>query len=141
MTPRLLCLLTFACLGTSFVFGQVNVRFDQPRYDISPQETFSAKILIDPVPASGLSSFGVKLSFDPGNAAVAGLASVSVPAELDFNGVAGDGAVKVTGPGFAATKGTINFFSPGLQPYAGPLLATFAVSDLAPGPYTLRLTF
>src|SRR5437868_1615900 len=44
------------------------VRFGQPRYDIQPGQTFEVSLVIDPVPAAGLHSYGITVSFDSAHA-------------------------------------------------------------------------
>src|SRR6266498_3638998 len=85
------------------------VHFDQDRYDITAGELFAPRILIDPAPESGLYSFGVKLALSSSNASVTSASAIGIPGGLNFDGVAGNGAVRVVGTGFAAAKGTVNF--------------------------------
>ena len=135
--------VAISLLSPSLVFAQPSftVRFDRPQYDIAPGEVFPVKLLIDPIPPTGLHSFGVRLKFDSTHASV-GDASAVIPAPpLDFDGVRGPGAMKAVGSGYAAVKGTVDG---SVQPpvfYTQEILATFPVADLAPGPYTLKAEF
>jgi hypothetical protein len=133
---RQIAVAVLFCCITASAQSLFTIRFEKPRYDIDPGELFSANALIDPVPLSGLSSFGVATTFNDTNASSI---SVNSPADLDFNGVNGPGAVKAIQSGFAAAKGTVDFFKSPAKAYDGSLLATFTFKDLAPGPYQLIL--
>jgi hypothetical protein len=128
-------------LATLPALGQQRVRFDQERYDVSPGETFAVRVLLDPVPETGLSSFGVGVHFNFTNAGITNLSAIKVPPALDFNGVAGSGAAKAVSADFASAKGTVNFLNLPQQSYAGSLLATFEVTDKSAGSHTLRVGF
>jgi hypothetical protein len=113
------------------------IRFNQQEYVVPPQQEFVAQLLIDPAPTNGLASFGLILTFDAIRAQIADINSILVPIQLNFNGVNGPGALKATGNGFGAVKGTVNFFNDPLQPYFGSLLATFRITNLGSEQYTL----
>jgi hypothetical protein len=133
------CALLPAC---AFAQGTFTVRLNQNRYAVQPGETFRVSALIDPVPAGGLFSFGVRILFEPADAQIASDQAIVIPAPLDFNGPAGVGALKVIVQGSAAVKGSVD---PVLLPprgYSDPILASFEITDisLAPGrSYPLKL--
>jgi hypothetical protein len=133
--------LLLAVVFGSTAWAQTNftIRFDQNQYFISPGQTFSVQVLIDPAPAHGLFSSGVELLLNSMNAQIADVSSIHTPAGLDFNAVRGPGAVKSLSHGFTAVKGTIDFFGTNAVPYSASLLASFTVTDLGNAPYTLSL--
>jgi hypothetical protein len=125
-------LSVFALILPAPVMGQgtFRVRFDQSTYTILPEATVSVGVVIDPVPAVGLFSFGFKALFDEARARVESASSVSIPAPIDFNGVMGPGAMRTIQAGFAGVKGTIDFaVAPGMS-YRGANLATILLKDL-----------
>lgn len=117
------------------------VGFDKPRYDIAIGETFETKVLIDPVPPSGVSSFGVRLDFETNSAQIINPDAVLTAPALDFFGVSGVGALKAVGPGFGAAKGTVNFFAEAPGRETNALLVTFLITDQGTNSYELRLGF
>lgn len=119
----------------------VNLRFDQERYVVRSGETFPVQVLITPPPAAGLFSFGVRLNFPATHAEVVGVASVRPVTALAGDGPRAMIPVIGTGPGFAAMKGTTDFFEASRPVSSGALLVTFLVHDLANGPYALTLDF
>lgn len=121
--------------------AQVFIQFDQPRYDISPGQTFQARLVMVPSPAAGLGSYGGAVKFPPANAIIASTAAVSVPAPLSFDGVFGPGAKKAVSTGFAGVKGTVDFSLNPLVPYPDSDLATFQITDLGLGSYILQSGF
>jgi hypothetical protein len=136
--PRGLAL--FLCLSLTFcASAQVQVRFDQARYVINPGDKFQVQVLIDPIPAAGLSSFGVVVTAPDTNAETLGLTSIVAATNLDFNGVRGAGAVKSVGNSVAAIKGTVNFDLSPAQPSRQAVIATVTLQDLGMGSYAIRL--
>jgi hypothetical protein len=122
--------------------GTFSVHFEQPNYLIQPGGTIPVNVVIDPLPSSGLFSYGVNVNFDPARALLESM-GIHVPPPLDFNGVLGPGALAASGTGFAAVKGTVSFSVQPLTPYSGALLATFLVTDksaLVGSSYTLGLS-
>jgi len=87
-----------------------------------------------------LFSYGVKL-FGTSNADHILFDSVQPVASLDFNGVAGDGALVAIMAGEAGVKGTVNLANDPLQIYQGSELATFTLSVGAAGNYELTSDF
>lgn len=94
-------------------------------------EGFDASLRIRGMPEEGLFSFGVKVTFPEHLLRVEGPASIRLPAELDFNGPLGAGALRLLGPGVAAFKGTVDLSSLSLRPFTGDVLATvhFVAND------------
>jgi len=117
------------------------VTFDRQEYQIRAGATFPVQVHISPAVPGGVFSFGVMLMVDSTNATVAGASAIAVPPALHFDGPRAAVPVVATGPGFAAVKGTGEFFSPVLTTSSNTLLATFYVSDRGNGPYELRLGF
>lgn len=117
---------TIPCLAGEAVYV---VRFSEASYAVQPLATQTVQVVIDPVPASGLFSFGLKLAFDSSRLRMRSTSSIHVPPELDNNGVDGPGALKETGDGFAAVKGTVNFFTSPQKYYFGSALASFDVEN------------
>jgi hypothetical protein len=114
-----------------FAQGTFAVRFDQPLYLVNPSGTFQVSAVIDPVPPGGLFSYGVELIFEPAQVQVASERAIIVPGELDFRGPQGLGALKVTGEGMAAVKGSVDPAVLPPQPYTGSALASFALTDVS----------
>ena len=103
------------------------VGFEEPRYEVDALSTgFRVRVVIEPVPAAGLVSYGVTLKFDA-NAFDVGRPGIEVPAELNFNGFQGTGAFTDAGPGFASVKGTVDLMSQAMVSYDAPVLATFTL--------------
>lgn len=117
------------------------IGFDRDVYQITPGQTFLVTVAIEPSSLSGLFSYAVRLNMDDLRARVSGAAGISVPAALGFNGVEGAGALKAVGTGFAAVKGTVDFFASPVVYYSGSQLAIFTLTDRSAtfGQYTLSL--
>lgn len=123
------------------------VHFDNSTYTVSPGGTFSVQVLLDmdsatagdqPVPG-GLLSMGVKITFDGGKANVSNVSNIILPLALQNDGIGGN-PLKEVASGSARVFGSENIFT-ATEGYAGTLLATFNISDLAPqgDSYTLTL--
>ena len=134
-------MLVICAFSTALAQPSFAVRFDRERYDINPGETFAAQLLIDPVPTSGLFSFGVTVKFDATHSQVADASGITPVAPLDFNGVKGSGAIKSVAVDHAAAKGTVDFFQQPKEASQSALLATFLITDKSPGPYQLSAEF
>lgn len=142
MQEKLRSSLAALCLlcATTHATAQYQTRFDQPVYRITRGQSFQVQVIIDPVPESGLASYGVTIGFPSANAAVSNAFAIGVPAELDFNGVRGTGALRSSGADFAAVKGTVDFAVSPASDYRSGALATIQVQDLGVGPYPLTLS-
>ncbi len=105
------------------------IRFEQDLYVVALGQSFVVNVLVEPQSLSGLYSYALKLQVDNLKARVNDLGGISVPAPLDFNGVAGPGALRAVGAGFAGVKGTVNFFGEPREHYSGSRLASFALTD------------
>lgn len=130
--PVLAFFILFAAHPGAFGQGTFRVQFEHPTYSVEPGGVVPVNVLIDPVPGAGLFSYGIVVGFDPAKALLE-MAGISVPKDLDFNGVLGPGALTSAGDGFAGVKGTVIFSSSPLQTYSGSLLATFLVTDKSGG--------
>jgi hypothetical protein len=123
------------------------VHFDNSTYNVSAGGTLAVQVLLDmdsgtagdqPVPG-GLLSMGVKITFDGGKANVSDVSNIILPLALQNDG-AGGAPLKEVATGSARVFGSENIFT-ATEGYAGTLLATFTISDLAPqgDSYTLTL--
>ena len=111
--------------------GTFRVHFDQATYAVTPQGTVAVGVVIDPTPSAGLFSFGLKVTFNEALARIESATAVSVPPPIDFNGVAGPGALRVLASGSVGVKGTVDFFVSPIPAYDGALLATITLRDLS----------
>ncbi|MBP8258398.1 MAG: hypothetical protein KA118_01885 [Verrucomicrobia bacterium] len=121
------------------VCASFSVRPERADYVVSLGQAFSIPVLIDPIPAAGLFSYGITLWIQGTNAVGTNSIAVSVPSVLDYNGVRGPGALGEVGVGHASVKGTVDFFADPVVFYNGSLLAVFTLTDLAAGAYTLSV--
>jgi len=117
------------------------VAFDKVEYVIHAQDEYTVHIHIDPVPAAGLYSVGVKVTFPQENATVLEESNIVLPAEINSNGFGGP-PYKTIGAGYAGASGAVVQ----LQPYYGSLVLSVQLTDLtAEGvdfdSYTLGLEF
>jgi len=117
------------------------VAFDKPEYVIHAQDEYTVNVHIDPVPATGLYSVGVKVTFPQENATVLEESDIVLPAELNSDGWGG-APDKSTGDGYAGAAGAVVQ----LQPYNDSLVLSVQLTDLtAEGvdfdSYTLGLEF
>jgi hypothetical protein len=117
------------------------VTFDRERYEMRVGDAFPVKVLINPLPPPGIFSFGVRMTLPSTNAEVVGAASVQAVTDLSFNGPRAFAPVIGTGPGFAAVKGTADFFRADRPASTNALLVTFLVHNLASEPYQIGLEF
>lgn len=117
-------------LGASALGQGLAVGFSQPSFEARVGEATFIRVELSSTLPVGLFSYGVRLVFDPAEVLRVTPAGVNVPAELDFNGVRGPGALRQVGPGFAAVKGTVDFAADPVRYYSGVVLATFAVTPL-----------
>ncbi len=99
------------------------------------------QVLITPTPPAGLYSFGVRMRINSTNARISGVGAITVPGDFAFDGPRAQSAVVAAGGNFAAVKGTTQFYSNSLRSSSNALLATFYITDLAPGSYQLQLEF
>src|SRR5262245_30187057 len=72
-----LVIILLGCLPSLPAQEPYTVHFEHPRYDITSGDTFPVQVLIDPVPAAGLFSFGVKLKFDSSHAEVSSVGAIT----------------------------------------------------------------
>jgi len=120
--------------------AQHEIRFNQQNYVVQPGGTFEVQVLIAPVPVSGLFSFGVKLLVDPAAARINGASAIVVSEPFSYDGPRAAFPVTADGEGFAAVKGTTDFFDPARPVFMETVLATFILTDLGgPDTYVLQL--
>lgn len=142
VSTLLLAILALANTPRGFAASAaVAVQFDQGRYFIAPGDTFPVTVRVGLAAGQTLSSFGVRLSFDPEMAAVMGATAVEVSPDLAFDGPRTDAAVVAVGRGFAAAKGTIRFIGGEGRFPTNQMLVTFLLQDLGQGNYPLHLDF
>ncbi len=118
---------------------KVGVGFDKAQYVSVLGESIPVRVELKSTLPVGLFSYGLRLVYDPQMGGVTDVTRISVPPELDFNGVMGPGTQKEVGNGFAAVKGTIDFFVDPAPFYMGTLLAIFDVKCPQMGDYLLAL--
>jgi len=99
------------------------VRFAQDKYIVGVNDfVLEVSLIVEPPPPAGLVSYGVRMNFDPGVFRTdPGL--MRVPGALDFNGIAGAGALLDAGLGYATAKGTVDLLGASLRPYDSALIA------------------
>lgn len=115
--------------------GPLFVALDQERYQSEPLgSSFRVRIVLSPVPAAGIVSYGVTLKFDF-NAFDLVTPTFEVPSELNFNGFEGVGAFQDSGPGFVSVKGTVDLLSQAVVKYDAALIASIilAPKNIEPG--------
>ncbi|MDH7503458.1 MAG: hypothetical protein QHJ82_12210 [Verrucomicrobiota bacterium] len=118
---------------------EVPIGFDAARYQALLGETIPVRIELKSTLPVGLFSYGLRLVYAPELGGVGGVSAISVPPELDFDGVLGPGARKEAGAGFGAVKGTVDFFASPARFYSGNLLAVFDLTCVRLGEYVLGL--
>lgn len=136
-------LLSVWSMGTAPLAGAIVVRTDQSVYNVLPGQTFPIQVHIDfndqtlgnafePLP-NGLFSYGFSLSYPPAMATVPTAGDIAPVPALDFFGF-NPGAMRQVTASSAMIKGNIDqTFN---IPYAGSLLATIQVTNLAPASTT-----
>lgn len=115
----------------------VYIDFGKTTYTSAPGERFNVTVQLRSPLEGGLSSYGVKLLF-PSTEAIVEKLTFLEPA-LNFNGPQGSPAITEFGPGFAAVKGTIDFFAQPMQYFSGTRIVEFEVLNLSSGEYALSL--
>ncbi|MBK8039206.1 MAG: hypothetical protein IPK22_19040 [Verrucomicrobiaceae bacterium] len=136
-----LCLVFLGLLAVD-VNGQApaafTVKFDRTSYAVPVNSTLTASVVIDPVPASKLFSYGLLVQITGSNGIV-GVASLTPVAAYNQNGPNGAGALAGAAVGTAGVKGTADFFSDDLPTLAGGVIATLNLQGLPVGSYTITL--
>ncbi|MCB1095298.1 MAG: PEP-CTERM sorting domain-containing protein [Verrucomicrobiae bacterium] len=141
LSPRFL-LTGLAALALSSASEAATILFDRESYVTTPGTALQVVMSIhyaadEPM---DLFSYGVKL-FGTSNADHIVFDSVRPVASLDFNGVAGDGALVAIMSGEAGVKGTVSLANDPVQSYQGAELATFTLTIGASGNYELSSGF
>ena len=132
----------------SLLLGAACARADEPltrvefplsAYDLLLGQEFQAPVRINPLPASGLFSYGLIITVE-GNNGLIGITTMAPKATLAFDGVMGPGSRGVAAEtGRFSAKGTVNIFPPEKPNHTEPELGNLAVAGLPEGTYTLRL--
>ncbi len=118
---------------------ELPIGFEESSYQAFAGETISIGIELKSTLPVGLFSYGVRLVYSPELGGVADVSGISVPPDLDFDGVLGPGARKEVGAGFGAVKGTVDIFANPVRFYSGHLLAVFDVTCVSLGEHVLGL--
>ncbi|MCB1100251.1 MAG: PEP-CTERM sorting domain-containing protein [Verrucomicrobiae bacterium] len=142
LSLRLLATGSAVALALCSASEAATILFDQESYVTTPGAPLSVTMSIDYAADEqmDLFSYGVRL-FGTSNADDIVFDSVQPVASLNFNGVAGDGALVAIMTGEAGVKGTINLGNEPLQTYRGAELATFTLTIGATGNYELSSDF
>jgi hypothetical protein len=123
-------------------FGAVVVAFSDSQPVVVVNETARISVIIDRGGSStqSLFSYGVSVMGDWEALGIVPL-GVVVPPSLDFNGVAGPGALIGMGDDFIGVKGTVNLSVNPILLYEGTVLAEFQLRFTQPGTYNFTLDF
>ncbi|MBL9136996.1 MAG: hypothetical protein JNK85_14085 [Verrucomicrobiales bacterium] len=119
--------------------GPLFVALDQERYQSEPLgSSFRVRVVLSPVPAGGIVSYGVTLKFDF-NAFDLVTPTFEVPAELNFNGFEGPGTFQESGPGYVSVKGTVDLLSQAVVRYDAAFIASIVLApkNVEPGESSL----
>ncbi len=136
-----LTLLSLAAIQSSASAqeGRTRVEFPQAAYEILIGQELQAPVRINPLPASGLFSYGLVVTVE-GTNGLAGITTLTPQTTLSFDGVNGPGSRGVTAePGKFTSKGTADIFLPNKPNHMDPALGTVSIAGLPDGTYTLRL--
>lgn len=115
------------------------VEFPQANYDVSALQEFTTSVRINPVPASGLFSYGLICTVE-GNNGLAGIVTMVPVPDLGFDGIRGAGSRAVSAiTGRYTGKGSVNIQLPQKTNHNDPILGTLAIAGLTPGTYVLGL--
>ncbi|MGV3771804.1 MAG: PEP-CTERM sorting domain-containing protein [Verrucomicrobiales bacterium] len=125
MKPYHRILLMLACYPAHLhAQSDMHIRFEQSFYVVQPNQSITLNVLIDPPPAAGLFSYGVRLRSESPDLDFSS-STVNVPSVLNFNGPLGPGALIETSGNSIGIKGTVDTSSDAIEFYSSPLLATF----------------
>lgn len=103
--------------------------------------TIPARITYESGETASLFSYGIVLLGVSSWLNRVTILETEVPAGLNYNGVSGPGALRVSGTDFTGVKGTINLSGDPLVFYGGDTLVIFHLQFQEPGTYPLRLDF
>jgi hypothetical protein len=117
---------------------------DQTTYVVAPGASFPVKIYLDmneavggdQMPATGLFSMGVAVTFASSNAVVLSTNDIAIPAGINTDGWGGPG-IREVAAGSGRAAGVIPLGAP--SGYTNSLMATVTVKSLASGTYQLGL--
>lgn len=136
-----------ACVGGVLLLlatpaRSVVISFADPQPVVLVNDPVRMTVTIDTgaTDTEALFSYGISVVGDWDAQAILPL-GVAVPAALDYNGVAGPGALIGLGDEFIGVKGTVNLSGNPIEMYAGNVLAEFQLRFTQPGSYELRLDF
>jgi hypothetical protein len=121
--------------------GELATRIEFPKtaYTILTGQEFQTTVGINPLPASGLFSYGLIITVE-GNNGLIGITTMTPQPALTFDGVMGPGSRGVAAEaGRFSAKGSVNIFLPEKANHLESSLGTLTVAGLPEGTYTLRL--
>jgi hypothetical protein len=133
-----------ALLALSGPVDSARLHFDKTVYSVAPGASFPVQVYLDmneaaagdQMPATGLFSMGVAVTFDPVKASVLTTNDISIPAGINTDGWGGP-AIREVSSGAARAAGVIPLGA--MTGYTNPLVATVTVKNLASGTYQLGL--
>lgn len=143
MNRPLFTLAAGACwlLSASLSLAQTQrhqVRFAENEYLLAPGETLRTPVLIDPLPAAGLFSYGVIASVRGENNLV-GVVNLTPRPTLAFDGPRGPGNQTASATGVFSGKGSVDLLLPAKPPHRETTLAELSLGVLPEGTYQLDL--
>jgi len=103
------------------------VSFDKQEYLVHTGGSFTVQLHIDPIPAEGLYSMGVKITFPVSKLQVLQISDIIVPPPLNSDGWGGP-PDKSLGNGYAGAAGAVVVF----EPYLDSLILSVLLHDLTP---------
>lgn len=115
------------------------VEFPKPHYDVPGLQEFQIPIRINPLPASGLFSYGLICTVE-GNNGLTGIVTMAPLPDLVFDGIHGAGSRGVVAEtGRFSGKGSVNMFRADKGNHLDTNIGELTVAGLPDGDYTLRL--
>jgi len=133
-----LALLWAASNANAQAASAFGIRFEKAAYSISKASQIQANIIVDPVPAERLLTYGLMAQVES-SSGVVGVVSLSPTNDYNFNGPEGKGAVRKNGIGESSIRGTSDFFAPAPPIMQDGILAKVFIQPLPVGTYTLSL--
>ena len=119
------------------------LRFGQSAYTVGLGGTVEVQVLLDTdeapgdqMPAGGIFSMGVEITFEPGGAVVSDTNDLALPAGLDGNGIGGP-AIKGLQSDCAGAAGAVGFVA--TTGHDDPVILTVSITGASAGTHTLGL--
>lgn len=114
------------------------VRFAEAHYLLAPGENLRTPVLIDPLPAEGLFSYGV-IATVRGENNLVGVVNLTPRPTLAFDGPRGPGNQTASATGVFSGKGSVDLLLPAKSPHRETTLAELSLGVLPEGIYQLDL--